>query len=538
MLLFCSLSIMKINFLGKFFRELLAKPLEPKTFKGGFFMPSHKQMAKNLAKMPLQKTYKLSLRTNRGFLKPIKKEGNRVMGGEVIAVPEHPLDCLLHSPTSGIIKSITKTADFFGENALSIEIESDFADELQKFEPLNLENSPQELLQRIENCGILGLGGAGFPTAKKLNKTAQIFIINAAECEPYLTCDEVLMQEKAREIILGVEVVSKILNADKVIFAIEDDKNLAIEKITEQIKDKNIQLEIIPAKYPSGNTRQLIELLLNKRISPNLHLQDLGIVIHNVATIFAIYEAVFCGKALIERFITLSGENLKKAQVIKTKIGTKAEDLINYCEGAKDNSSFVVGGPMMGTKIFSLNAGIFKTTAAILALPQMQEFEHLPCIRCSRCAEVCPLNLLPMQFYFFAKANNQERLKQERIFDCVECGLCAAVCPSKIPLTDYIRYAQNAIKKQEEKSIFSAKAQLRHENKLQRLAKEAKKREELAKKQREALNTQALISPVKSYNPTQQIVDNNQERLKAIEEAKKRAAERRAKRMENKDDKN
>ena len=538
MLAFATSRSFRLQICKKFINNIFGRA-EKNSFKGGLSLKTHKDLAQKFKELPLLKNYELSLRTNRGFLRAIKKEGDRVLGGEVIAVPENPLDCLLHSPSSGIIKEITKKADFFGEAALSIKIESDNLEQIQLLKPLNLENSPQDLLKRISDCGILGLGGAGFPAAKKLSKTANLLIINGAECEPYLTCDELLMSLNAQEIILGAKVISKIIGAEKIIFAIEDDKTKAIEKVKNALQgDKLFDLKIIPTKYPSGNTRQLIEILLNKRVSPKQHLNDLGIIIHNVATIFAIYEAIFKGKPLIERFITLSGENLKTPQVLKAKIGSSGEDLIKFCGGAKPNSRFILGGPMMGQEIFNLNAGIFKTSAAILALAKIKEFEHLPCIRCSRCAEVCPLNLLPMQFYWFYRANNQQRLKEERLFDCIECGLCASVCPSKIPLTQYFQGAKAKIKEQETKKKFAEYSKQRHENKIKRLAKEAKKREELAQKQREELaQRQEKISPVQKFNPSSEL-DENQQRLKAIEEAKQRAAARRAKRMEEKSDKN
>jgi len=339
--------------------------------------------------------------------------------------------------------------------------------------------TPDELRARIHDCGIVGLGGAGFPTARKLGHPANTLVINAAECEPYITCDDLQIRENAADIIHGAQIAAKILGAEHIHFGIEDDKPQAIaalERAAADINDPRLKISSVPTRYPSGNARQLFELLLGVRVPADQHASDYGLICHNSGTMKAVYDAVSLGLPLTERYTTISGEGICEPQVLRIRIGTAARELIQQSGGERHEHSaenrHIIGGPMMGYEIASLDTPLQKTGNSLLILPAAPAPEETPCIRCSRCADACPMELLPQQLLWYSQSNQHNRLKQYRLFDCIECGICAAVCPSGIPLVQYYRHSKGDIRAADKKTQDAEHARARHEARTARLERE------------------------------------------------------------------
>ncbi|MDO4435330.1 MAG: electron transport complex subunit RsxC [Cardiobacteriaceae bacterium] len=470
-----------------FIQNLLApKPKAPR-FHGGKHIPSHKALSseKPSQEMPLIPCYYLSLQARDGelFLAQVKV-GERVKRGQVLLRPSNQRDAPVHAPTSGIITAITLHPNMHESNqsALHLVLESDGLDEsLPPQSALDYEQESREvLLERVWEAGIVGMGGAGFPSARKLNAQAKTLVVNAAECEPYITCDDVQIQEHAPEIIKGAQIAAHITGAERIIFGIEDDKPLAIKALQSaltQVSDTRLSLQVIPTVYPSGNTRQLFELLLDIRVPANHHATDYGLICHNTATLKALYDAIILGLPLTERYTAVTGEGVHNPCVVRARIGTPLSALAQAADGIKPNSRTIIGGPMMGYELQNLNAGLQKTGNCLLALPQTPEADESPCIRCAECAEHCPMELLPQQLLWYSRSDDHKHLEEYRLFDCIECGLCAAVCPSNIPLVQHYRHSKANIRQAKQKLEAAQHAKKRHEARLERLERERIERE-------------------------------------------------------------
>ncbi|SUO93439.1 electron transport complex subunit RsxC [Suttonella ornithocola] len=510
---------------------------KPKRFHGGLHIPAHKAKSTQTPATfhPLSAEYHLSLRQrDNNWLEPVVEEGQRVLGGEVLARPSTSAGLMLHAPTSGIIKAITPIADIHrsSEAALSIILESDGKDcHIAPLPPLNETSPIDALLKRIEQCGIAGLGGAGFPTARKLSGFSRgkknhdtpiepTLVVNAAECEPYITCDDSQIREHAADILRGAQLAAHIIGASHIRIGIENDKPqaiVALETAIAQTNDTRIQLSVVPAKYPSGNSRQLIELLFNLRIPSNHHASDYDLIVHNSATLKAVHDAIILGKPLIERYTTITGENLSHPHNRIVRLGTPLQELLEAAGGMPENSHLLIGGPMMGEPQTALSAGINKTTNCLLVLPNPREAESLDCIRCARCSEACPMSLMPQQLHWYSRNQNIEQLQHYRLFDCIECGICASVCPSSIPLVEQYRQSKTHIKNQQREQIAAERAKARHEAREARLKREAEERQAKMEAKRAALQKRAA---------QQNVTPSEHDKTAAIETAKARAAAR------------
>ncbi|AGH81794.1 RnfABCDGE type electron transport complex subunit C [Psychromonas sp. CNPT3] len=386
-----------------------------------------------------------------------------------------------HASSSGVVVAIEKHPDLHpsGLSSLSVIIKTDALDRYINIEkPLPYwQQSSHFLIDEIQKAGIVGLGGAGFPTHLKLkgHEATQLLLINAAECEPYISADDRLMQEHANEIIAGINVLQHILNPKLTIIAIEDNKPQAIEALTEALNTtkNHIIIRKIPTLYPSGSEKQLIEIITGKQTPIGRHPTDLGIVMQNIGTVFAIKEALIDGKPLTSRIVTLTGDAIAKKGNVSVRIGTPIQYLLDkYHFNPSADQKVIIGGPMMGFTIQDLQSPITKKCNCILA-PTIQEMpeaeQEQACIRCSYCADACPVELMPQQLLWYAKNQDHKKLEAYNLSSCIECGICAFVCPSTIPLVDYYRIAKAEIHTAKKESQQADIARQRHEKREARL---------------------------------------------------------------------
>ena len=386
-----------------------------------------------------------------------------------------------HASSSGVVVGIEKHTDLHpsGLSSLSVIIKTDALDRyinIEKPQPY-WQQSSHFLIGKIQQAGIVGLGGAGFPTHLKLSghEATQLLLINAAECEPYISADDRLMQEHANEIIAGINVLQHILNPKLTIIAIEDNKPEAIKALTEALNTtkNHIIIRQIPTLYPSGSEKQLIEIITGKQTPIGKHPTDLGIVMQNIGTVFAIKEALIDGKPLTSRIVTLTGDAIAKKGNVSVRIGTPIQYLLNkYHFSPSAEQKVIIGGPMMGFTIQDLQSSITKKCNCILA-PTPQEMpereQEQACIRCSYCADACPVELMPQQLLWYAKSKDHKKLEAYNLSSCIECGICAFVCPSTIPLVDYYRIAKAEIHTAKRESQQADIARQRHEKREARL---------------------------------------------------------------------
>ena len=426
--------------------------------------------------------------------------GERVLKGQMIAAAVGYVSAAVHAPTSGIVTAIEAHAlpHPSGLSEQCIIIEPDGQQEWIELTPLaNYQQADKEtLLQHISKAGITGLGGAGFPTSVKLNPSADLnidtLILNAAECEPYITADDMLMRERAEEVVQGLHIIAQILQPTQCLIGIEHNKPEAFHALLNAVHSSHLKDHIkvisIPTKYPSGGEKQLIQILTGREVPNGGIPADIGIVCHNVGTAVAIYRAVLKGEPLISRITTVTGEAVKRQGNIEVLLGTPIETLLNHFDVQQDQLHRVImGGPMMGFTLDSLQLPVVKASNCILATTQKELADPAPeqaCIRCGMCAEVCPATLLPQQLYWFSKSREFDKALSHNLLDCIECGACSYVCPSNIPLVQYYRFAKGEIRIEEHERTASDHARLRFEARQARLDKEEADKE--AKRQARA----------------------------------------------------
>ena len=470
---------------------------------GGIHPPEHKDLS-NLTPIqpaPLPKRLVLPLTQHLGApAEPCVTLGERVLKGQQIAVASGFVSAPLHAPTSGVVSFIGPQPypHVSGMLANAIVIDSDGEDKWIDLHPQPdyRELERPALLELIRQAGISGLGGAGFPTAVKLSppptQTIRTLIINGTECEPYITADDLLMREKAAELVAGIEILAHLIQPQEVLIGIEDNKPEAIAAVRAAIGERPFTLKVFPTKYPSGGEKQLIQILTGEEVPSGGLPADIGMLCQNVGTCVAIHDAVLLGKPLISRITTLTGEALARPMNVEVLIGTPVDELLAFAGLDQHRlNRLIMGGPMMGFSLPSLEVPVVKTTNCLLA-STLEELPPpppaLPCIRCGECAEVCPVSLLPQQLHFFALGQEHEQLKAHNLFDCIECGACAYVCPSNIPLVQYYRAAKGEIRELEQKQQKAEHSKQRFELRQERLrrAEEQKEAERKARAERAA----------------------------------------------------
>lgn len=468
---------------------------------GGIHPPQHKSQSLQLplGEIPLPPFLVIPLNQHMGTpARAIVQVGERVLAGQLIGIADGTFSANTHASTSGTVLAIESRAipHPSGMSSESVIIEPDGKHEWVQLTPCEdyLQLDRLQLLDKIRAAGVAGLGGAGFPTAVKLApKSTQVIdtlILNGAECEPYITADDMLMQTQAQELVAGTLLLSHILHHPKnLLIGIEDNKPTAIAAVKAAVagakalrsEAANIQVVVIPTKYPSGGAKQLTQILTGREIPSGHHSADVGVICVNVATAAAAWRAVRFGEPLISRITTVVGEALTTQRNINVLLGTPIDYVLEqHGFNLKQASRVVMGGPMMGFTLLDLAAPVIKTTNCILA-PSTQELpEPQPaqaCIRCGMCAEVCPASLLPQQLFWYAQAEDFDRLESHNLFDCIECGACSYVCPSTIPLVQYYRAAKGTIRLHEIEKEKSDRSRQRFEFRQQRIAKEEAEKE-------------------------------------------------------------
>lgn len=511
---------------------------------GGIHPPASKaqSLTRPIITAPIPEELVLPLGQQAGAdAEPIVTVGNRVLKGQMIARPGAAISAALHAPTSGEIVTIgpRPLPHPSGMDAPAIVLRADGNDTwIAHATPPNWrDRSRDEVLDAIRDAGIVGLGGAGFPTATKLSpgpsRQVRTLILNGAECEPYITADESLMIERAVAILEGARIMAWLLDASETLIAIEDDKPRAIAAM-QTAADAGQEIVVIPAKYPSGGERQLIRILTGKEVPSGSLPADIGISCQNVGTAAAVERAIVHGEPLISRITTVTGGAVSAPGNFEVLLGTPMRVLLDRAGCDRNRlSRLLMGGPMMGFVLPNDTMPVIKSTNCILAAEPGElstEDDEGPCIRCGLCSEACPASLLPQQLYWYSRSENQAGLEKHGLFDCIECGACAWACPSDIPLVQYFRASKAAIRDNREKQRKAEIARERFEQRQARLEREESAREARRKERKPAAAPEAppsptapLATPVEASSPAPAAVDL---RLRQVEEAVERAKAR------------
>lgn len=428
------------------------------TFKGGAHPYDGKELSYNspIEELKPQGELVFPLSQHIGApAEPVVAVGDRVLAGQLIAKKAGFISANIHSSVSGTVKKIESRLVATGGKVNSIIIENDnLYEEAPKLHDKNPEDlTNEEIISVIESAGIVGMGGAGFPTNVKLSPKEpdkiNAIIVNGAECEPYLTSDYRRMIEQSEELIKGLKVLLKLFPHAMGYIGIEDNKPKAIKILTELTKDEErIQVKMLKTKYPQGGERSLIYAITGRKINSKMLPADVGCIVHNVDTIYAIYEAVYEGKPLTRRIVTVTGDGIANPKNFDVYVGTNTQELVDAAGGFKTELEKIIsGGPMMGFAFFDLNVPVVKGSSSILVFSKDDVSNNpvSPCIKCGRCAQACPQKLLPMKLAEMSVHGDEENFKKYYGMECVECGCCSFVCPAKRPVTQSVRSMKKKI---------------------------------------------------------------------------------------------
>lgn len=473
-------------------------------FPGGIHPPGHKTDSSTapirIATLPSRLVIPLTQHLG-APAEPVVVVGDRVLAGQQIAKAGSGLSVPVHASSSGTVVAIERrpVQHPSGMPQPCIVIDTDGRDEWVARVPLaDWASQPADALRaRIREAGIAGMGGAGFPTATKLGPRQPVttFILNAVECEPYITADDRLMRERAPQVIEGLKILRHVLGVPEVLVGIEDNKPEAIGAMRKAAAGTGIDIVVVPTKYPSGGEKQLIRNLTGKEVPSGGLPADVGIVCQNTGTAYAVYRAIVEGEPLVSRIVTLTGDALAQRGNVEARIGTPVIELLHGA-GLKPGHlhRLVMGGPMMGFTLHDMQVPVVKTTNCLLAASAAELPDPAPeqaCIRCGACAEACPASLLPQQLYWFSKAGEFDKAKEQHLMDCIECGACSWVCPSSIPLVQYYRYAKGEIRNKLADERKAERAKLRFEARQARIEREHAEREAKRKARAEAARARA-----------------------------------------------
>lgn len=469
---------------------------------GGLRLPAHKTKATaqaiQVAPIPAQLILPITQHVG-DAAQPLVTIGDRVLKGQMIAEAGGTLSAPVHASSSGTVVAIEPwpVARRNGENAPCVVIECDGKDEaIDATAPVDyLSRSPEELLELILQGGIVGLGGAVFPTAQKLMqaRTCDIdyLLLNGVECESYISCDDMLMREHATEVINGARILMQALQIEVCFIAVESDKPEAINQLGEalaKLDDPRFVIKQVPTIYPSGGEDQLVQLVTNREVPSGGLPSDVGCLVQNVGTATAIHDWINNGQPLISRVTTVTGDGVNKPMNVRARIGTPIADIVEFTGGYTDRAKqLIIGGPMTGNSVTTDRVPIVKATNCILVSSETPSTgPELPCIRCGECAEVCPVQLQPQQLFWYAASDNEAKLREFGLIDCIECGCCDVVCPSHIPLTADFRVAKGRIRELADEKARAARARQRFEARNDRLRQQRVERETELAEQKES----------------------------------------------------
>ena len=438
-----------------------------KTFSGGVHVPDNKELTASVAieQMPLVAEYFVSLSQHIGRpAEPIVAAGDVVSEGQLIAKASSFVSANVHSPVCGEIVGVVKRRNAQGNIVDYVHIKPNGKQDKVTLKPL-VDPTPKEIIDRVAEAGIVGMGGAGFPTAVKLQPQNPVdtLIINAAECEPYLNCDNRLMIERAAEFIEGVRLIAKAINVTNVFIGLEANKMEAYDALTaldgvvgnrtkEELKSKkdgDVVVVLLKKKYPQGAEKTIIKACVNRKVPVGALPAAVGCIVDNVGTAYAVYDAVVNGRPLYKRLMTVSGRGINAPKNIEVNIGTPLSAIVEFCNGLTDDTiKLVSGGPMMGFTLQNLDVATTKTDSGFLALTDKEASTVLPtpCINCGKCASVCPMKLMPMYIDYYTTCNDTENAVKYGAANCFECGTCAYVCPAKRPIVQSVRLTKMKMK--------------------------------------------------------------------------------------------
>ena len=391
---------------------------------------------------------------------PLVQVGDRVLRGQKIGDGEG-LCVPVHASVSGTVLAIEERPHTSGRMVMAVVIENDFQDEtlpgVEDHRPIS-EMNVDDILHKIREAGIVGMGGAAFPgNVKALSAMGNVdtLIANACECEPYITADDFMLRTAAEDVLKGMRILKRLLNPGRVVLAVEDNKTVAIEKVNSLHKEfPDIDLAVLPTRYPQGAEKQLIQSITGREVKPGQLPVSVGCAVFNVSTFASIYRAVCLGLPLTRRIVTVSGEAIAKPQNFLVPIGTSFHDLIEVAGGLHDKTERVIsGGPMMGAAQSDLNVSVVKASNCVLCLLKDVNgaAENPVCLRCGKCVAVCPMRLQPLYMYRFQKAGRVDELKRLHLLDCMECGSCAFTCPGKLPLVETFRLGKKMVREADAK---------------------------------------------------------------------------------------
>ena len=465
-------------------------------FKGGIKPETHKSpsLGQPIGQAPLVPRYVVPLHQSIGGTpEPLVVPGQRVLKGQKIGGPDKWISSAVHAPTSGTVLAIEErlAAHPSGLPTLSVVIEADGRDEWIERQPVAHRNlAPERVRELLRDAGVVGLGGAVFPSHAKLTAARSTpmeeLVINGAECEPFMSCDDLLMRERADEIVRGIGVFRDLLDPKRVLIGIEDNKPEAVAAMQAAVERCGESFAVIPVptRYPAGGAKQLIRVLTGKEVPASKRSPEMGVQCFNVATAYTAWRALAHGEPVISRIVTLTG-NVETARNWEVPLGTPFADLLPLARPLPGTDRYLMGGPMMGFELPGLEAPVVKASNCLIAgspalFPPLPP--EMPCIRCGACAEACPHELQPFELYWFSRAKNFGKAQEYDLFDCIECGCCSYVCPSRIPLVQYFRFAKSEIWAREREKSQSDAAKSRFDFRNEREEREkAEKAERLAK---------------------------------------------------------
>ncbi len=476
------------------------------TFRGGVHPGPNKHLSarEGIRRLPLPKRLYVPLQQHIGApAEAVVQVGERVLKGQLLGRGNGRISAPVHAPSSGTVAAITAvTAPHASALAvLAVVVETDGEDRWLETppppDPFSL--PPEEVSNQVAAAGIVGMGGATFPAAVKLRTGlqtgVQTLLLNGAECEPFLTCDDRLMQEMPEQVVDGARIMGHALQARQIVIVVEGNKPEALAALRNAARARDdVRIVAAPTRYPMGSEKQMIQAVVGQEVPAGALGADIGVLVHNVGTAHAVHQALRQGRALVARIVTVTGEAVSHPRNLEVPVGTRIEELLRFCGGSRDNTArLLMGGPMMGQEVPSLQVPVVKGMNGIVALSrsQIQDAPQTPCIRCGRCVDACPMGLLPLEMSRRIQHDDLQGALDFGLIDCIACGSCAYACPARIPLVQYFRYARDELtarQRAEQKTkeirrlMEQRKARIERQQRAQAEAAARRKAERLAKK--------------------------------------------------------